>query len=42
MLLSSCAEILSGFAMIAPPELRQGTQSSSQVLLVPPLFAAMD
>ena len=37
MLLSSCAEVLAQFAVIGPFELRQGTQSSSRVLVVPPL-----
>ena len=36
VLLSSCAEVLSRFAM-RTLELRQGTQSSSQVLVVPSL-----
>ena len=37
MLLSSCAEVLAQFAVRGPFELRQGTQSSSRVLVVPPL-----
>lgn len=37
VLLSSHAEVLSRFAMGAPLELRQWIQSSSQVLVVPPL-----
>ena len=37
MLLCSCAEFLSRFSVRAPPELRQGTQSSSRVMLVPPI-----
>ena len=34
---SSFADVLSQFAMRAPLELRQGTQSSSHVLVVPPV-----
>ena len=37
VLLSSHAEVLSRFAMGAPLELRQWIQSSSRVLVVPPL-----
>ena len=37
VLLSSCAEVLSRFAVRAPVEFRQGSQSSSRVLFVPPL-----
>lgn len=34
---SSFAEVLSQFALKAPLELRQGTQSSSHVVVVPPV-----
>jgi len=34
---SSFADVLSQFAMRAPLELRQGTQSSSHVVVVPPV-----
>ena len=37
MLLSSCAEVLSQFAVRLPLELRKETQSSSRVLVLPPL-----
>ena len=36
-LLSSHAEVLSQFAIVSPLELRQWIQSSSRVLVVPPL-----
>ena len=36
VLLSKCVEILSRFAVIAPLEIRQGTQGSSRVLVLPP------
>ena len=37
VLLSSHAEVLSQFAIVSPLELRQWIQSSSRVLVVPPL-----